>query len=91
MVSELDAYKVGIAAWRLGAGRERQGQDVQPGAGIELHAVLGDRVRAGQPIATLHTDTPGRIPDALAALRGGVRISDTAPVRQPLVIERIRA
>ncbi|AWZ25958.1 thymidine phosphorylase [Rhodococcus pyridinivorans] len=91
VVSELDAYKVGIAAWRLGAGRERQGQDVQPGAGIELHAVLGDRVRAGQPIATLHTDTPGRIPDALAALRGGVRISDTAPVRQPLVIERIRA
>ncbi|QOV97532.1 thymidine phosphorylase [Rhodococcus pyridinivorans] len=91
VVSELDAYKVGIAAWWLGAGRERQGQDVQPGAGIELHAVLGDRVRAGQPIATLHTDTPGRIPDALAALRGGVRISDTAPVRQPLVIERIRA
>lgn len=91
VVSELDAYKVGIAAWRLGAGRERQGQDVQPGAGIELHAVLGDRVRAGQPIATLHTDTPGRIPDALAVLRGGVRISDTAPVRQPLVIERIRA
>ncbi|UYP17895.1 thymidine phosphorylase [Rhodococcus sp. Z13] len=89
VVAELDALAVGKAAWRLGAGRERQGQPVQAGAGVELHAVRGERVRAGQPLLTVHTDTPGRIPDALAGLRAGIRISDTAPEPRPLVVERI--
>ncbi|MFD3811996.1 thymidine phosphorylase [Rhodococcus sp. NPDC058639] len=89
VLAELDALAVGKAAWRLGAGREHQGQAVQPGAGVELHAVVGDAVRKGQPVATLHTDTPGRFPAALGALRGGLSISDTAPPPRPLIVERI--
>ncbi|WP_407440984.1 thymidine phosphorylase [Rhodococcus sp. (in: high G+C Gram-positive bacteria)] len=89
VLAELDALAVGKAAWRLGAGREHQGQAVQPGAGVELHAVVGDTVRKGQPVATLHTDTPGRFPAALGALRGGLSISDTAPLPRPLIVERI--
>ena len=71
VLTELDAMAVGLAAWRLGAGRERQGQPVQFGAGVELHARPGDEVRAGQPVMTLHTDTPERFERARAALAGG--------------------
>lgn len=91
IIGEVDAFAVGIAAWRLGAGREQQGHPVQAGAGVELHAAVGDRVREGQPVATVHTDTPGRIPDALAVLRDGFRISDTVPPARPLILDRITA
>lgn len=91
VVEQLDALAVGIAAWRLGAGREQQDQPVQAGAGVELHAVEGDRVHRGQPIATLHTDTPERFPTATDALRGGIRIGDAAPPTRSLVVERVTA
>ncbi len=87
----MDAMAVGLAAWRLGAGRARQGDPVQAGAGVTWHASVGDPVRAGQPLFTLHTDTPERIGRALEALTDAVTISATPPVRRPLVIERISA
>ena len=80
VLAELDARAVGEAAWRLGAGRAQQHHDVQAAAGVELHAKLGEVVRAGQPIMTLHTDTPERFPRARDALAGGYRIGqDTQP------------
>jgi thymidine phosphorylase len=91
VLAEQDARAVGVAAWRLGAGRARQGDPVQHGAGIRLHAKPGDRVRAGQPIATLLTDDADRIPRALEALEGAHRIAPfgtEVPVR-PLIAERI--
>ncbi|WP_028050963.1 thymidine phosphorylase [Cellulomonas sp. URHD0024] len=92
-VTVLDAYAVGIAAWRLGAGRARKEDPVQAGAGVELHARPGDIVRAGQPLLTLHTDTPERFPRAREALAGAVVVAPTgAPVGvRPLVIDRIEA
>lgn len=92
-VTVLDAYAVGIAAWRLGAGRARKEDPVQAGAGIELHARPGDIVRAGQPLLTLHTDTPERFARAREALDGGVVIAPAGtPVGvRPLVIDRIEA
>lgn len=87
----MDAMKVGVAAWRLGAGRSRQGETVQAGAGIEMHAKPGDRVVAGQPLYTLHTDEPARFERALDILQGSTKISDTGEKleRLPLIIERI--
>jgi thymidine phosphorylase len=93
VLTELDAYAVGIAAWRLGAGRARKEDPVQAGAGVELHAKPGDTVRAGQPLMTLHTDTPERFGRAREALAGAVVVAPAgtaAPVR-PLVIDRIDA
>ncbi|NLV79933.1 MAG: thymidine phosphorylase [Rhodococcus sp.] len=91
VVTELDALAVGTAAWRLGAGRARQGAAVQAGAGVELHVGIGDAVRAGQPLATLHTDTPEALPAAVTGFLEGVRIGDRTPVRPPLIVERITA
>ena len=92
-VSSMDALKVGVSAWRLGAGRERQGEKVQAGAGIEIHAKPGDHISAGAPLFTLHTDDVSRFERAKEALLGAVSISDDGSVapRLPLVVTRIEA
>jgi thymidine phosphorylase len=90
VLTRLDAMAVGLAAWRLGAGRARKEDPVQAGAGVELHARPGDPVRAGQPLLTLHTDDPERFDRALASLDGGVEVGDGAGfVPQDLVIDRV--
>ena len=75
VLARLDAYAVGVAAWRLGAGRARKEDPVQAGAGVQLHAKPGDRVTEGEVLLTLHTDTPERFDRAEAALDGGIEIS----------------
>jgi thymidine phosphorylase len=87
---ELDALKVGVAAWRLGAGRARKEDPVQAGAGVRLHAKPGAFVRAGEPLMTLLTDTPERFERAKDALEGAAVIapSGSRPA-QRLVIDRI--
>ncbi|GAA0488143.1 thymidine phosphorylase [Streptomyces olivaceiscleroticus] len=91
VLTTLDAYAVGLAAWRLGAGRARKEDPVQAGAGVELHAKPGDPVRAGEPLLTLHTDTPEKFASAIEALDGGVLIAppgtDFTP--DPIVLDRI--
>ncbi|WEV27355.1 thymidine phosphorylase [Streptomyces sp. 71268] len=91
VLTTLDAYAVGVAAWRLGAGRARRDDPVQAGAGVELHAKPGDRITAGQPLLTLHTDTPEKFGYALEALNGGVLIAppETRFEPQPVVLDRI--
>jgi thymidine phosphorylase len=89
----LDSFKVGVAAWRLGAGRARKEDAVQAGAGVEWHAAPGDRLKAGQPLFTLHTDTPELFDTALESLAGA---ADIAPVgteftAAPLVLDRVAA
>ncbi|WP_184539556.1 thymidine phosphorylase [Streptosporangium becharense] len=92
VLSRLDAYGVGLAAWRLGAGRERKEDPVSFGAGITLHAKPGDPVREGQPLMTLHADDAGRFERALAALEGAYAVGETADADLlPLVIDRITA
>ena len=91
-MTAMDAMKVGVAAWRLGAGRSRQGEKVQAGAGVELHAKPGEYVKQGAPIMTLFTDEPARFERALEALEGDVIIIEGGFVdRLPLVLERIEA
>jgi thymidine phosphorylase len=87
----LDAMKVGVAAWRLGAGRQKQGEVLQLGSGIEIHAKPGDLVTKDQTILTLHTDEVARFERAIDALSGGFLIGgkDDEVKRLPLVIERI--
>jgi thymidine phosphorylase len=82
VLQSLDALAVGEAAWRLGAGRARKEHAVQPGAGVVLHAKPGARVRAGQPLITLHTDTPERFSRAREALANAYTIGDTAPAER---------
>jgi thymidine phosphorylase len=91
VVSRMDAMSVGVAAWRLGAGRARKEDPVSAGAGITLHAKPGDVVAAGDVLMTLHTDEAGRLPLALEALTGAVVVSVPGSTieRLPLVIDRL--
>jgi thymidine phosphorylase len=89
VLTRLDAYAVGVAAWRLGAGRARKEDPVSAGAGVVWHATVGDEVTAGQPLLELHTDEPERFDRALAALEGAYDIGASAPERQ-LVLDAVR-
>jgi thymidine phosphorylase len=87
----LDALAVGVAAWRLGAGRTRKEHPVSPGAGVVLHAKPGDEVHAGRPLMTLHADDPLRFEWARAALADAVTIAPpgSRPSVESLVLERV--
>ncbi|WP_432869904.1 thymidine phosphorylase [Microbispora rosea] len=88
----LDALKVGVAAWRLGAGRARKEDPVSAGAGIVLHAKPGETVRAGAPLMTLYADEAARFDRALQALEGAYEIGeDGGADLLPLVIDRLTA
>lgn len=94
VITRMDAMGVGVAAWRLGAGRARKEDPVQDAAGVYLHRTLGERVAKGDVIMTLHTETESRMPRGLAALSeacggaGAVEIGDEAPTRN-IVLDRV--
>jgi thymidine phosphorylase len=89
-LTRLDAMAVGLAAWRLGAGRARKEDPVQAGAGVVWHARPGDVVREGEPLFTLHTDDEERFERALEPLEGGYDVGDVSSYAPaPLVIDRI--
>ncbi|WP_026925544.1 thymidine phosphorylase [Glycomyces arizonensis] len=88
-VVDMDAYAVGVAAWRLGAGRTRQGQPVQAGAGVEILKTVGETVKAGEPVFRLHTDTPERLAAAREALEGRWGVGARPVKRGPIVLDRL--
>jgi thymidine phosphorylase len=88
-MGDIDAMAVGLAAWRLGAGRSRPGARVQHGAGIRIHRRPGESVSAGEALFTLYTETPERFGPALAELDGAFSVGDEAPASRPLIIDRI--
>ncbi|MEU0495537.1 thymidine phosphorylase [Mycobacterium sp. NPDC006124] len=88
-MGDIDAMAVGLAVWRLGAGRSTPGGRVQFGAGVRMHRRPGDPVSAGETLFTLYTDTPERFAGALAELDGGWTVADEAPEVRPLIIDRI--
>ena len=90
-LTKLDALAVGMASWRLGAGRARKEDSVQFGAGIQWHVGHGEPVIKGQKIFTLHTDEPARFESALEVLTSGYEIGDESQISQrlPLIIERV--
>jgi thymidine phosphorylase len=88
-LGRLDARAVGVAAWRLGAGRARKEDPVSPAAGVICLAKPGDRVERGQPLLELHADAESRFAAAREALSAAIEIGPSAPEAGPLVLERI--
>jgi thymidine phosphorylase len=85
VLSKLDALAVGVASWRLGAGRARKEDPVQFGAGIVLNKVQGESVTAGEPLMTLYTDDEERFTRAMESLDGGTEIGSSAAERKLLL------
>ncbi|BBY57356.1 thymidine phosphorylase [Mycolicibacterium sarraceniae] len=88
-MGDIDAMAMGLTVWRLGAGRAHPGERVQSGAGVRIHRRPGEPVSAGEPLFTLYTDNPHRIPAALRELDGSWTVVDVAAERRPLIIDRI--
>jgi thymidine phosphorylase len=88
-LSRLDALSIGVAAWRLGAGRSHKGDEVSPVAGVVWHATVGDEVTAGAPLLELHLDDPARLPHALEALEGAIEVSPDRVPAPTLVLGRV--
>lgn len=89
-LTRLDALSVGVASWRLGAGRARKEDAVQLAAGIKLHAKPGDTVTEGQPLITLMTDTPERFDRALQSLEDAWDINGQLS-ETSIILDRINA
>lgn len=89
VMGDIDAMAVAMAVWRLGAGRAQPGDPVQAGAGLYLHRRSGEPVAAGETLFTLYTETPERLPSALAELDGGWSVDDAAPAQRPVVLDRV--
>lgn len=86
----LDARWVGIAAWRLGAGRSSKDEPVSAPAGVVCLKKTGDEVTKGEPLLELHSEDPGRFGGAQKALVGAIEIGPDAPSPRPLVLDKIR-
>jgi thymidine phosphorylase len=89
ILSRLDAMAVGIAAWRLGAGRSRKEDDVSPIAGVAWRATVGEQVIEGEPLLELHLDDPSRLPSALDALADAIEVSPTPVDAPPMILGRV--
>jgi thymidine phosphorylase len=88
-VTGVDALGVGLAAWRLGAGRARKEDPVSAAAGVVLKVKPGDQVRAGDILCELHADDESRIPAAKADAEAAFTLSETASAKAALVIDRV--
>jgi pyrimidine-nucleoside phosphorylase len=90
-VTVCDALKVGVAAMRLGAGRERKEDEIDPAAGITIMAKLGERVDEGQPLARMSFNDEGRLATAKPLLKRAFHIA-TIPAAQPsLILGEVRS
>ncbi len=90
-VTVCDALKVGIAAMRLGAGRERKEDKIDPGVGITIVAKPGERVDEGQPLARISYNDEGRLAMARPLLKRAFHIG-TIPAGQPsLILGEVRS
>ena len=90
-ITRLDARAVGVAAWRLGAGRARKEDAVSHTAGIRCLAKPGDHVQRGEYLLELHADDPARFAPALEALDGALTIAGEPPPRMSLVVKQVGA
>ena len=88
-VAAVDAYAMGVAAWRLGAGRARKEDSVSAAAGVVLHRRPGDRVRRGDLLYELRADRADRMPAGLEAAASAVRITAARPSAGPVVLDRV--
>ncbi len=89
IITNMDALDVGVAAWRLGAGRARKEDPVQAVAGVEIHAKPGEHITAGQPLFTMHTATPERFERARGLLEDAVTVGESYDGPDSIVLDRI--
>ncbi len=87
VVADVDALGVALAALRLGAGRAKAADRIDPAVGVAELAKVGERVAAGQALAVIHANDDGALAEAQAMLARAIVVGDAAPPVPPLVAE----
>ncbi|MGH2405582.1 MAG: hypothetical protein ACRDGN_14145, partial [bacterium] len=91
VVTGIDGAAVGLAAMRLGAGRARQGDAIDPAVGVVLEHSVGADVREGESLATIHAQTAGAAERAAVEIATAYTIGGKAPPVRPLVLDIVGA
>jgi thymidine phosphorylase len=88
-VESIDALAIGLASLDLGAGRHRKEDAVDPAAGLVIDAPVGARVKAGDPLVTVHARSADLVASVTQRLMAAWRMSDREVARPPHVVARI--
>ena len=89
IVESIECELLGIACCRLGAGRERVEDRIDPAVGLIVHRKVGDRVSRGEPLVTLHYNDDAKMEAARAMVTAAYRMGGRSPARRPLVFETL--
>jgi len=84
-ISSMQCEQIGTACVILGGGRERKEDSVDPAVGIVLHKKVGDRVNAGEPLATIYYNAEARAERARQLISQSCAVADAAPAKRPLI------
>jgi pyrimidine-nucleoside phosphorylase len=90
-VSRIDAYRIGVCAGSLGAGRKRKGDSIDPAAGIMVLRKAGDRVSVGEPLFEVHARSEASAGEVKGPLQGAVEVTPTPCFAGPIVRHRVTA
>jgi pyrimidine-nucleoside phosphorylase len=85
IIASMQCEQVGTACVILGGGRERKEDSVDPSVGIVLHKKVGDRVDAGEPLATIYYNAEAKAARARQLIESSIEIGDAIPAKRPLV------
>lgn len=89
VAQQVDAMAVGLAAWRLGAGRARKEDPVSFGAGLRCLVREGDAVESGQPLFELFADDASHLERGIASLSDAVTFGDEPVTPSQLLLDRV--
>jgi pyrimidine-nucleoside phosphorylase len=88
-IASIQCEQVGVASLVLGGGRERKEEVIDPAVGLVLHKRVGDRVREGEPLCTIHYNSSARLAEAQALLRHAYRLAENPPATKRPLVHRV--
>ncbi len=88
-LGSMQCEQIGTACVILGGGRERKEDSVDPAVGIVLHKKVGDRVAAGEALATIHYNSEAQAARARQFIEASCVVTDAAPSKKRLLVHRI--
>ena len=88
-VTAIDGQALGLAVVRLGGGRQREGDKVNPSVGLSDLAGIGEDIGAGDPLCMIHATTEALADEAVRTLQAAYTLGDIEPPEPPLILRRI--
>ena len=88
-VAAIQCEQVGVASMVLGGGREKKEDSIDPAVGLVLHKKVGDAVKTGEPLCTIHYNSGSRLDEGRRLVELSYRIEAAPPQRPRPLIHRV--